>query len=64
MKYFIIIRLNLLLPFIIFLDELNNGIKKEVMSKDTPRIWINDDSRVTSFSHSLVNIPLYCIMII
>lgn len=34
-------------------NELNNGIKKEVMSKDTPRIWINDDSRVTSFSHSL-----------
>ncbi|KAJ0057509.1 hypothetical protein NL108_009255, partial [Boleophthalmus pectinirostris] len=30
-------------------NEVNNGIKKELMNKDTPRIWVNDESRVPSF---------------
>ncbi|CAN9504579.1 unnamed protein product [Ophioblennius macclurei] len=34
--------------------EVNNGIKKEVMSQDAPRInWINDDVKLQNFSHSL-----------
>uniref|UniRef100_A0A673CIY5 Protein strawberry notch homolog 1 n=1 Tax=Sphaeramia orbicularis TaxID=375764 RepID=A0A673CIY5_9TELE len=32
---------------------MNNGIKKEVLGKDTSRIWINDDIKVQNFSHSL-----------
>ncbi|XP_030004787.1 protein strawberry notch homolog 1 isoform X2 [Sphaeramia orbicularis] len=34
-------------------NEMNNGIKKEVLGKDTSRIWINDDIKVQNFSHSL-----------
>ncbi|XP_055087633.1 protein strawberry notch homolog 1 [Periophthalmus magnuspinnatus] len=30
-------------------NEMNNGIKKELMTKDSPRIWVNDDSRVPPF---------------
>ncbi|XP_061118634.1 protein strawberry notch homolog 1 isoform X1 [Conger conger] len=30
--------------------ELNNGVKKDVTSKDVARIWVNDDVRVRSFS--------------
>uniref|UniRef100_A0A8C2APA0 Protein strawberry notch homolog 1 n=1 Tax=Cyprinus carpio TaxID=7962 RepID=A0A8C2APA0_CYPCA len=30
--------------------ELNNGLKKEVSSKDVARIWVNDDMKVRSFS--------------
>lgn len=33
--------------------EMNNGIKKEVLGKDPARIWINDDIKVQTFSHSL-----------
>uniref|UniRef100_A0A8C8JTP3 Protein strawberry notch homolog 1 n=1 Tax=Oncorhynchus tshawytscha TaxID=74940 RepID=A0A8C8JTP3_ONCTS len=33
--------------------ELNNGIKKEVSSKDVARIWVNDDMKVRSFSPTL-----------
>ncbi|KAM9735788.1 protein strawberry notch homolog 1 isoform 2-T3 [Menidia menidia] len=33
--------------------EINNGIKKEVMGKDTTRIWIKDDLKMQNFSHSL-----------
>uniref|UniRef100_A0A6Q2XMS9 Protein strawberry notch homolog 1 n=1 Tax=Esox lucius TaxID=8010 RepID=A0A6Q2XMS9_ESOLU len=35
--------------------ELNNGVKKEVTSKDVARIWVNDDVKVRSFSPTLVN---------
>ncbi|XP_062869793.1 protein strawberry notch homolog 1 isoform X2 [Trichomycterus rosablanca] len=35
--------------------EVNNGIKKEVSSKDVARIWANDEIKVRSFSP--VNIP-------
>ncbi|XP_051973528.1 protein strawberry notch homolog 1-like isoform X2 [Xyrauchen texanus] len=30
--------------------ELNNGLKKEVTSKDVARIWVNDDMKMRSFS--------------
>lgn len=30
-------------------NEMNNGIKKEMLSKDTARIWINDESRIPAF---------------
>ncbi|KAJ8395629.1 hypothetical protein AAFF_G00031100 [Aldrovandia affinis] len=30
--------------------ELNNGVKKEVTSKDVARIWVNDDIKLRSFS--------------
>uniref|UniRef100_A0A671PNS3 Protein strawberry notch homolog 1 n=1 Tax=Sinocyclocheilus anshuiensis TaxID=1608454 RepID=A0A671PNS3_9TELE len=30
--------------------ELNNGLKKEVSSKDVARIWVNDDMKMRSFS--------------
>ncbi|XP_034751949.1 protein strawberry notch homolog 1 isoform X3 [Etheostoma cragini] len=33
--------------------EMNNGIKKEVLAKDAPRIWYNDDVKMQTFSHSL-----------
>uniref|UniRef100_A0AAQ6ADM0 Protein strawberry notch homolog 1 n=1 Tax=Amphiprion ocellaris TaxID=80972 RepID=A0AAQ6ADM0_AMPOC len=33
--------------------EINNGIKKEMLSKDAARIWINDDIKLQNFSHSL-----------
>ena len=33
-----------------------NGIKKEVLSKDAARVWINDDIKMQTFSHSLVSI--------
>uniref|UniRef100_A0A3P8XCL0 Protein strawberry notch homolog 1 n=1 Tax=Esox lucius TaxID=8010 RepID=A0A3P8XCL0_ESOLU len=33
--------------------ELNNGVKKEVTSKDVARIWVNDDVKVRSFSPTL-----------
>uniref|UniRef100_A0A674AB52 Protein strawberry notch homolog 1 n=1 Tax=Salmo trutta TaxID=8032 RepID=A0A674AB52_SALTR len=33
--------------------ELNNGIKKEVSSKDVARFWVNDDMKVRSFSPTL-----------
>uniref|UniRef100_A0A8D0A5B0 Protein strawberry notch homolog 1 n=3 Tax=Sander lucioperca TaxID=283035 RepID=A0A8D0A5B0_SANLU len=33
--------------------EMNNGIKKEVLGKDAPRIWNNDDIKMQTFSHSL-----------
>uniref|UniRef100_A0A3P8ZDF0 Protein strawberry notch homolog 1 n=1 Tax=Esox lucius TaxID=8010 RepID=A0A3P8ZDF0_ESOLU len=36
--------------------ELNNGVKKEVTSKDVARIWVNDDVKVRSFSPTLVRI--------
>lgn len=35
--------------------ELNNGIKKEVSSKDVARFWVNDDMKVRSFSPTLVS---------
>uniref|UniRef100_A0A671NFM9 Protein strawberry notch homolog 1 n=1 Tax=Sinocyclocheilus anshuiensis TaxID=1608454 RepID=A0A671NFM9_9TELE len=31
-------------------SELNNGLKKEVSSKDVARIWVNDDMKMRSFS--------------
>jgi len=36
--------------------EMNNGIKKEVLGKDTTRIWIKDDIKIHNFTHSLVSI--------
>ncbi|XP_068430874.1 protein strawberry notch homolog 1 isoform X2 [Clinocottus analis] len=33
--------------------EMNNGIKKEVFSKDPARVWINDDIKMQTFPHSL-----------
>ncbi|XP_048845982.1 protein strawberry notch homolog 1 isoform X2 [Brienomyrus brachyistius] len=30
--------------------DLNNGLKKEVSSKDVARIWVNDDIKMRSFS--------------
>ncbi|XP_056874617.1 protein strawberry notch homolog 1 isoform X1 [Takifugu flavidus] len=33
--------------------EINNGIKKESLAKDTPRLWINDGIKMQTFSHSL-----------
>uniref|UniRef100_A0A8C9WCB4 Protein strawberry notch homolog 1 n=1 Tax=Scleropages formosus TaxID=113540 RepID=A0A8C9WCB4_SCLFO len=30
--------------------DLNNGLKKEVTSKDVARIWVNDDVKMRSFS--------------
>ncbi|KAG7480982.1 hypothetical protein MATL_G00061980 [Megalops atlanticus] len=30
--------------------DLNNGVKKEVSSKDMSRIWVNDDIKMRSFS--------------
>lgn len=30
--------------------EVNNGLKKEVSSKDVARIWVNDDMKMRSFS--------------
>uniref|UniRef100_A0A3Q1GP66 Protein strawberry notch homolog 1-like n=1 Tax=Acanthochromis polyacanthus TaxID=80966 RepID=A0A3Q1GP66_9TELE len=38
--------------------EINNGIKKEMLSKDAARIWINDDIKLQNFSHSLVSIMI------
>uniref|UniRef100_A0AAY4CFC2 Protein strawberry notch homolog 1 n=1 Tax=Denticeps clupeoides TaxID=299321 RepID=A0AAY4CFC2_9TELE len=35
--------------------ELNNGVKKEVTSKDVARIWVNDDMKLRSFSPT--NVP-------
>uniref|UniRef100_A0A8D0A4C3 Protein strawberry notch homolog 1 n=1 Tax=Sander lucioperca TaxID=283035 RepID=A0A8D0A4C3_SANLU len=35
------------------MSEMNNGIKKEVLGKDAPRIWNNDDIKMQTFSHSL-----------
>ncbi|XP_031433049.1 protein strawberry notch homolog 1 isoform X2 [Clupea harengus] len=35
--------------------ELNNGVKKEVTSKDVARIWVNEDLKMRSFSPT--NIP-------
>lgn len=36
----------------------NNGIKKESLTKDATRLWINDGIKMQTFSHSLVNILL------
>uniref|UniRef100_A0A674NSQ8 Protein strawberry notch homolog 1 n=1 Tax=Takifugu rubripes TaxID=31033 RepID=A0A674NSQ8_TAKRU len=33
--------------------ETNNGIKKESLAKDAPRLWINDGIKMQTFSHSL-----------
>lgn len=40
---------------LVFSGEINNGIKKEPLAKDTPRLWINDGIKMQTFSHSLVN---------
>ncbi len=37
--------------------EVNNGLKKEVSSKDVARIWVNDDMKMRSFSP--VNVRLF-----
>lgn len=39
----------------LFSDEMNNGIKKEVVGKDPARIWISDDIKMQNFSHPLVS---------
>lgn len=41
-----------------FSGEINNGIKKEPLAKDTPRLWINEGIKMQTFSHSLVNASL------
>ncbi|XP_020563107.1 protein strawberry notch homolog 1 isoform X3 [Oryzias latipes] len=33
--------------------ETNNGIKKEVLVKDAPRIWIKDEAKLPNFIHSV-----------
>lgn len=33
--------------------DLNNGIKREVLGKDSARIWIHDDIKLQTFPHSL-----------
>uniref|UniRef100_A0A3Q3WQI6 Protein strawberry notch homolog 1 n=1 Tax=Mola mola TaxID=94237 RepID=A0A3Q3WQI6_MOLML len=33
--------------------EINNGIKKETLGKDSARVWINDSIKMQNFSHSL-----------
>ncbi|XP_023699098.1 protein strawberry notch homolog 1 isoform X2 [Paramormyrops kingsleyae] len=35
--------------------DLNNGLKKEVSSKDVARIWVNDDIKMRSFSPTNVH---------
>lgn len=44
--------------------ELNNGLKKEVTSKDVARIWVNEDLKMRSFSPTNVSLSLmvtnYC----
>lgn len=39
--------------------ELNNGLKKEVSSKDVARIWVNDDMKMRSFSPVNVSFRIY-----
>lgn len=39
--------------------ELNNGLKKEVSSKDVARIWVNDDMKMRSFSPVNVSLIIY-----
>lgn len=36
--------------------DMNNGVKKEAAGKDAARMWLNEDLRVHSFSHSLVSL--------
>lgn len=43
---------------LVFSGEINNGIKKEPLAKDTPRLWINEGIKMQTFSHSLVNASL------
>lgn len=38
--------------------ELNNGLKKEVSSKDVARIWVNEDLKMRSFSPTNVSLCL------
>lgn len=38
--------------------ETNNGIKKEVLVKDAPRIWIKDEAKLPNFIHSVVSFRL------
>lgn len=40
---------------LVFSGEINNGIKKESVAKDTPRLWVNEGMKMQTFSHSLVN---------
>lgn len=40
---------------LVFSGEINNGVKKESLAKDAPRLWINDGIKMQTFSHSLVN---------
>lgn len=39
--------------------EVNNGLKKEVSSKDVARIWVNDDMKMRSFSPVNVRQVIY-----
>ncbi|XP_036385163.1 protein strawberry notch homolog 1 isoform X2 [Megalops cyprinoides] len=41
---------NIAQPVATATTELNNGVKKEVTSKDVARIWVNDDIKMRSFS--------------
>lgn len=40
---------------LVFVGDMNNGIKKETLTKDATRLWINDGIKMQTFSHSLVN---------
>lgn len=49
----------------LFAADLNNGVKKESLSKEVTRIWVNEDIKVRSFSptpviifHSFDILPL------
>ncbi|KAL4646616.1 hypothetical protein GN956_G10106 [Arapaima gigas] len=41
---------NIAQPVATATTDLNNGVKKEVSSKDVARIWVNDDIKMRSFS--------------
>uniref|UniRef100_A0A8C9VLV2 Strawberry notch homolog 1 (Drosophila) n=1 Tax=Scleropages formosus TaxID=113540 RepID=A0A8C9VLV2_SCLFO len=42
--------------YIFVTSDLNNGLKKEVTSKDVARIWVNDDVKMRSFSPTNVSL--------
>ncbi|KAG7215357.1 hypothetical protein INR49_022594 [Caranx melampygus] len=44
-------------------NEINNGIKKEVMGKDPARIWISDDIKMQNFSHPMVSAASGCFIV-
>uniref|UniRef100_A0A8C9WJ56 Strawberry notch homolog 1 (Drosophila) n=1 Tax=Scleropages formosus TaxID=113540 RepID=A0A8C9WJ56_SCLFO len=47
---------NIAQPVATATTDLNNGLKKEVTSKDVARIWVNDDVKMRSFSPTNVSL--------